>query len=89
MTREPVSTPELWRATQTGDKAAFGLLYDHLAPLIYGLCLGMSSDAVAAQDATRQTFVQMWQQAPRLPAVYDDMRTLVCSMARRNSLTLA
>ncbi len=43
----------------SGDDAAFGDLYDALAPRLHGFLLRLTSDATRAEDLLQQTFLQI------------------------------
>ena len=49
-----------------GDLAAFEALYDRFERSIYAFCRHLLDDPVAAEDACQQTFVDAWQNLPRL-----------------------
>lgn len=49
----------LTRVSQ-GDKAAFTVLYDRHAPLVYGICKRILGDAPQAEDLTQNIFTQLW-----------------------------
>lgn len=42
-----------------GDEAAFGDVYDHLAPRVYGFFVRQTGDAARAEDLVQQTLLQM------------------------------
>jgi RNA polymerase sigma-70 factor (ECF subfamily) len=42
-----------------GDDAAFAVVYDELAPRLYGFLLRQTSDMARAEDLVQQTFLQM------------------------------
>ena len=63
------------QAVAGGDQAAFAQLYDRLAGPLYALCLRMLGDAVEAEDALQEAFVQVWRNAPR----YDPAQSSVFS----------
>ncbi|MFN0158827.1 MAG: RNA polymerase sigma factor [Bacteroidota bacterium] len=55
------STDELVRRAQTGDKAAFELLYRGHAGRVYALCLRIIADSDRAAELTQDVFVRVWQ----------------------------
>lgn len=55
----------LIRAIATGDKAAFGSLYDRYAGTVMALCLRVLGDRAEAEEAVTDVFWQVWQQAGR------------------------
>lgn len=54
---------ELLQRILQRDKQAFALLYDKYAPKILGLARKMLTDLAAAEDATQETFLALWQKA--------------------------
>ena len=42
-----------------GDEAAFAIVYDELAPRLYGFLVRQTGDAARAEDLVQQTFLQM------------------------------
>jgi RNA polymerase sigma-70 factor (ECF subfamily) len=42
-----------------GDEAAFGIVYDALAPRLYGYLVRQTRDAARSEDLVQQTFLQM------------------------------
>ncbi len=53
-----------------GDAAAFGDLYDHLAPRVFGLVTRLVPDPAAAEAVTCEAFVDSWRRS----ASYDPER---------------
>jgi len=49
-----------------GDPSAFEALYDRFERSVYGFCRHLLDDPTAAEDACQQTFVDAWQNLPRL-----------------------
>ena len=50
----------LIRRAQTGDSAAFEVLYRTHVDKVYGLCLRMSGNVAEAEDCTQDAFIQAW-----------------------------
>jgi RNA polymerase sigma-70 factor, ECF subfamily len=50
-------------AAGLGDRAAFAAFYDLTSPLVYGLLSGVLAEAEAADRATEEVYLHMWQQA--------------------------
>ena len=57
---------ELLVAVANGDTAAFAELYDRFAPHVFGRAQTRLADPLAAQDLTREVFLEFWRQAPAL-----------------------
>jgi len=58
-----VSDGELLVATATGDRKAFGELYDRYARAVLGLALARLGDRGRAEDAVQETFTSIWRAA--------------------------
>lgn len=54
---------ELIQRIANGDQAAFAVLYDRLAPILYSMALRMMNDAIEAEDVLQDGFVYIWQRA--------------------------
>ncbi|MFK4729454.1 ECF RNA polymerase sigma factor SigK [Agromyces mediolanus] len=52
----------------TGDRAAFGELYDRTAPRVFGLVRRILVDAAQAEEVTQDVFLEAWQNAARFDA---------------------
>jgi len=48
------------RRAQTGDSAAFEMLYRMHVDKVHGLCLRMTGNVAEAQDCTQDAFIQAW-----------------------------
>ena len=77
---------ELVSQLQRKDSKAFGYLYDHYAPSLYGvICRIVSSEAIA-QDTLQETFVKIWNNI----ALYDSSKgklfTWVLNIARNTAI---
>ena len=71
--------------SQRGDVAAFGALYDHLAPLVYGICLRVTSDPTIALEASQEAFLTMWQLAPGVDFGHETIEVWTSSIAHRRA----
>lgn len=85
----PRSLDDLLGDIGTGDVDAFGQLYDQLAPIVYGVCLRLLKDPLSAQAAAEESFVQLWQQAPRFRPDCGQVQGWARSIALRCSADLA
>lgn len=45
------------------DRNAFSLLYDRMAPKLFGITIRMLKDRTEAEDALQEIFVRVWQRA--------------------------
>jgi RNA polymerase sigma-70 factor (ECF subfamily) len=57
---------ELLVAVANGDMSAFAELYDRFAPQVFGRARTRAADTLAAEDVTREVFLEFWRQAPTL-----------------------
>ncbi|MBV8587228.1 MAG: sigma-70 family RNA polymerase sigma factor [Verrucomicrobia bacterium] len=64
---------ELIRRVAGGEEAAFGVLYDRLAPALYGMAFRMMNDAKEAEDILQEGFSYIWRKA----SSYDPSRSSV------------
>jgi RNA polymerase sigma-70 factor (ECF subfamily) len=55
------SVAEIIRRAQSGDSAAFEIVYQQYAPRVYALCLRMLRDPIDAEDLTQETFLQLFR----------------------------
>ena len=84
------SDSELWAAAQTGDDAAFGLLFERHAKPIYNYCFRRTGNWTAAEDLLSAVFLEAWRrrdvdvaEGMVLPWVYG-VATNVCRNATRS-----
>ena len=68
---------ELIRRVADGEEAAFGVLYDRLAPALYGMAFRIMNDAKEAEDVLQEGFTYIWRKA----ASYDSARSSVFAWA--------
>ncbi len=73
-----------------GDEAAFGVLYDELAPRLYGYALWQTRSRAASEDVVQQTFLQIHRARDRfvrgaavLTWAYAIARRLLIDASRR------
>jgi RNA polymerase sigma-70 factor (ECF subfamily) len=73
-------------ACADGDPAAFGVVYDALAPVAYGTSLGVLRDPDHAAEVMQEVMVEVWQTAPRFDPARASSRTWVATLARRRAV---
>jgi RNA polymerase sigma-70 factor (ECF subfamily) len=56
---------ELMGRVAVGDREAFANLYDRLAPRVFGLALHLLRNHGDAEDVLQETFLRVWDCAPR------------------------
>ncbi|MEE6257494.1 RNA polymerase sigma factor [Plantactinospora sonchi] len=52
---------ELWSASETGDPAAFGRLFDRYARTVYNHAFRLTGSWATAEDVTQSTFMVAWR----------------------------
>lgn len=73
-------------ACADGDPVAFTPVYDALAPVAYGTCLGVLRDPDHAAEVMQEVMVEVWQTAARFDATRGSARTWVATLARRRAV---
>lgn len=84
--RGPDATGRLLTRTGRGDEAAFALLYDDVAPLVYGLTRRVIRDAALAEEVTQDVLLTIWQQASRYEQSCGSGRSWVLMIAHRRAV---
>jgi RNA polymerase sigma-70 factor (ECF subfamily) len=69
-----------------GDQAAFALVYDALAPTVYGVVRRVLRDPAQAEEVTQEVFVEIWRQAARFDASRGSVRTWSHTIAHRRAV---
>ena len=81
-------TPE-WRLLQksrSGDKDAFGRLYDRHGPRVFQLLRRLTGSASSAEDLTQETFLTAWKTLGRWEG-HGAFSTWLCGIALNHSRT--
>lgn len=69
-----------------GDRLAFAVLYDELAPTIYGVVRRVVREPAQSEEITREVFVEVWRQAPRFDPARGDVSSWAVLIARRRAV---
>ncbi|MFZ4894698.1 sigma-70 family RNA polymerase sigma factor [Plantibacter sp. Mn2098] len=69
-----------------GDQAAFGELYDHIAPRVLGLVKRVLVDHAQSEEVTQEVFLEVWQNATRFEPGKGTATTWVLTMAHRRAI---
>lgn len=65
MTDADIDTDLIERMARDRDSVAFAVLYDRLAPRVFGLIGRILRNHTDAEDVLQETFLQVWNQAER------------------------
>lgn len=77
---------ELMRRAGRGDQAAFGELYDQLAPLVYGVVLKVVRDPSQSEEVAQEVFVELWRLAARFDGTKGTVGGWAATMAHRRAI---
>jgi RNA polymerase sigma-70 factor (ECF subfamily) len=83
---QPPDPGELLRAVARGDEAAFGRLYDLVAPRVYGLVRRVLRDPAQAEEVTQEVLVEVWRMAARFDAARGSATSWVFTIAHRRAV---
>lgn len=82
----PVSQNDLLGRIAEGDQAAFGELYDQLAPRVLGLIRRLLKDHAQSEEVTQEVFLEIWQTATRYDSAKGGASTWILTMAHRRAI---
>ncbi len=88
---EPAPAPDLalnraFARVQRGDQQAFAVVYDELAPKIFGVVKRVLRDPAMSEEVTQEVFVEIWQQSSRFDSSRASLATWALTMARRRAV---
>jgi RNA polymerase sigma-70 factor, ECF subfamily len=69
-----------------GDQAAFAVMYDQLAPAVFGVARRVLRDPSQAEEVTQEVFTEIWRQATRFDVGRGSVRTWAVTIAHRRSV---
>jgi len=69
-----------------GDRAAFGALYDEMAPRVLGLVTRLLRDPSQSEEVTQEIFLEIWQSAPRFDPNKGGAATWILTMTHRRAV---
>ncbi|MFC6020870.1 ECF RNA polymerase sigma factor SigK [Plantactinospora solaniradicis] len=73
-------------AVARGDEAAFGRLYDLVAPRVYGLIRRVLRDPAQAEEVAQEVLVEVWRTATRFDPERGSATGWVCTIAHRRAV---
>jgi RNA polymerase sigma-70 factor (ECF subfamily) len=82
----PASDVDLLLKVGRGDLGAFFEIYDRHAGRVLALCRQVLGEAMAAEDATQETFLRVWTRAHLFNPALGKPTTWILTIARRISI---
>lgn len=82
----PARQQALLERVASGDRAAFGDLYDELAPRVFGLVKRLLVDHSQSEEVTQEIFLEIWQTATRFDPNKGGVTTWILTMAHRRAV---
>lgn len=70
----------------SGDRDAFSLLYDAMAPRILGLIRRLLVDPAQSEEVAQEVFLEIWQTAPRFDRARGDATSWMLTLAHRRAV---
>jgi RNA polymerase sigma-70 factor (ECF subfamily) len=68
------------------ERAAFDLLYNKYAQIIFNLCVRILNDVTEAEDVLQEIFLQTWREAAKFDPSRASVKTWLFTIARSRSL---
>jgi RNA polymerase sigma-70 factor, ECF subfamily len=72
--------------TAQGDHGAFELLYDHVAPTVFGTVRRVVRDPCLSEEVTQEVFIEIWRTASRFNASKGSPIAWVATIAHRRAV---
>jgi RNA polymerase sigma-70 factor (ECF subfamily) len=82
----PATPEELLRLVARGDERAFAVLYDQLAPRVYGLARRVVRDPAQAEEVAQEALVEVWRMASRFDETKGSAAAWVLTITHRRAV---
>jgi len=81
-----VANQALLERVARGDRAAFGELYDAVAPRVLGLVVRLLRDHAQSEEVAQEIFLEIWQNASRFDPSKGTAITWIMTMTHRRAV---
>jgi len=76
----------LMRQVASGDREAFTVVYDFVAPIVFGVTRRVLRDPAQAEEVAQEVFLELWRTAARFDPERANVRTWAAVMAHRRAV---
>ncbi|MFF4171089.1 ECF RNA polymerase sigma factor SigK [Streptomyces sp. NPDC001744] len=78
--------PEVMRRVAQGDKEAFSVLYDALAPTVFGIVLRIVRDPAQSEEVAQEVMIDLWRRAARYRSDAGPVTAWAATIAHRRAV---
>ena len=82
----PPDLGELMTRAGKGDEQSFGLVYDELSSIVYGVALRIVRNPAMAEEVAQEAFVEMWRVAARFDGTRGSVRGWASTITHRKAV---
>lgn len=83
---DPSDLTEVMAKVAHGDKQAFSVLYDALAPLVFGIVVKVVRDRAQSEEVTQEVMIDLWRQAARYRPETGTVTAWAATIAHRRAV---
>ncbi|MEM1333401.1 MAG: sigma-70 family RNA polymerase sigma factor [Actinomycetota bacterium] len=84
--RVPTTAADAMPLVQRGDRTAFAVVYDELAPAVFGVVRRVLRDRAMSEEVTQEIFLELWRTAERFDPERASVSTWAITIARRRAV---